>query len=122
MITGRVLEHWNTVSMTYRASVLHQINPIPLISMHPHDTESMDIRKDDAVLIRSRQDEIATHVRVDEAIAVGSLFIHFAFYESAANMLTSDALDSTGKILEFKHAPESIEKTTIRPVHSSYSA
>ena len=121
MITGRVLEHWHTGSMTRRASVLHQINPVPLISMHPEDAESMDIRNDDAVLIRSRQGEIGAQVRVDEAIAVGSLFMPFAFYEAAANMLTSDALDPTGKIPEFKHTPVSIEKTTKRPVRSGYS-
>ena len=121
MITGRVLEHWHTGSMTRRAPVLHQINPIPLISMHPQDAESMDIKNDDAVLIRSRQGELAAQVRIDEAIAVGSLFMPFAFYEAAANMLTSDALDPTGKIPEFKHTPVSIEKTTMRPVCSGYS-
>ena len=81
----------------------------------------MDIRSDDAILIRSRQGELAVQVRVDEAIAVGSLFMPFAFYEAAANILTSDALDPTGKIPEFKHTPVSVEKTTLRPVRSGYS-
>ena len=121
MITGRVLEHWHTGSMTRRASVLHQINPIPLISMHPQDADAFGIRSDDAVLIRSRQGELTAQVLVDESIAAGSLFMPFAFYEAAANMLTSDALDPTGKIPEFKHTPVSVEKTSARPVVSGYT-
>ena len=37
LITGRLLEHWHTGSMTRRASVLDQIEPDPVAMLHPDD-------------------------------------------------------------------------------------
>ena len=123
MITGRVLEHWHTGSMTRRASVLHQINPVPVVSMHPEDASAIGVQPNGstAVLIRSRQGEVTACVQIDEAVAVGTLFMPFAFYEAAANVLTADKLDPTGKIPEFKHTPVSVQKTTAQPVVSGYT-
>jgi formate dehydrogenase major subunit len=124
MITGRVLEHWHTGSMTRRASVLHQINPVPVVSMHPEDASAIGVQPNGstAVLIRSRQGEVTAYVQIDEAVAVGTLFMPFAFYEAAANVLTADKLDPTGKIPEFKHTPVSVQKTTAQPVVSGYAS
>ena len=35
LMTGRVLEHWHTGAMTRRASVLDEIEPEPIIQIHP---------------------------------------------------------------------------------------
>ena len=46
---------------------------------------------------------VAIKARADEGIPVGSVFIPFAYYEAAANMLTNSALDPFGKIAEVKY-------------------
>jgi len=41
--------------------------------------------------------------RADEGTPRGALFIPFAYYEAAANLLTNPKLDPFGKIPEFKY-------------------
>ena len=40
----------------------------------------------------------------------GSIFIPFAFYEAAANLLTNPALDPFGKIAELKYCAVKVSK------------
>jgi formate dehydrogenase major subunit len=42
-------------------------------------------------------------VRRDDGTPRGAVFIPFAYYEAAANLLTNPALDPFGKIPEFKY-------------------
>ena len=42
------------------------------------------------------------------------MFIPFAFVEAAANLLTNPALDSVGKIAEFKFCAAKVEAATPR--------
>ena len=41
--------------------------------------------------------------RADESTPAGAVFIPFAYYEAAANLLTNPVLDPFGKIPEFKY-------------------
>ena len=120
LITGRVLEHWHTGSMTRRATVLHQINPVPLVSIHPEDALILKVESGQPVSIRSRRGQIRAYATVDNSVAQGSVFLPFAFYEAAANLLTSDALDPSGKIPEFKHTPVQLECAQEEPVNSGF--
>ena len=36
LTTGRMLEHWHTGAMTRRAETLNGLEPIPVISINPH--------------------------------------------------------------------------------------
>ena len=58
LITGRQLEHWHTGSMTRRASVLDNIEPEPVASVHPLDLEQLgrDAGRDAHDRVAARQD------------------------------------------------------------------
>ena len=43
------------------------------------------------------------HVRQDDGTPRGAVFMPFAYYEAAANLLTNAALDPFGKIPELKY-------------------
>ena len=103
LITGRQLEHWHTGSMTRRAQVLDAIEPIAMASMHPDDLQQMGLAPGDVVTVQSRRGEVAIHVRRDDGTPRGAVFVPFAYYEAAANMMTHAALDPFGKIPEFKY-------------------
>jgi len=103
LITGRQLEHWHTGSMTRRASVLDAIEPAAAVSMNPLDMRQVGVHAGDNVTVESRRGRIGIMVRADEGVPVGSIFIPFAYYEAAANMLTNPALDPFGKIAEVKY-------------------
>jgi formate dehydrogenase major subunit len=49
-------------------------------------------------------------VRRDDGTPSGSVFVPFAYYEAAANLMTNAALDPVGKIPEFKYCAVSISK------------
>jgi formate dehydrogenase major subunit len=103
LITGRQLEHWHTGSMTRRASVLDAIEPAAAVSMNPLDMRSLHVHAGENVTVESRRGKISIMARADEGVPIGSIFIPFAYYEAAANMLTNPALDPFGKIAEVKY-------------------
>ena len=53
--------------------------------------------------MQSRRGEVVIHVRHDDGTPEGTVFMPFAYYEAAANVLTNAALDPVGKIPEFKY-------------------
>ncbi|WP_167772513.1 formate dehydrogenase subunit alpha [Ramlibacter henchirensis] len=103
LITGRQLEHWHTGSMTRRAAVLDAIEPMATASMNGEDLRALGLAPGDVVTVRSRRGEVALHVRRDDGTPGGAVFIPFAYYEAAANLMTNPALDPFGKIPEFKY-------------------
>jgi formate dehydrogenase major subunit len=103
LITGRQLEHWHTGSMTRRSSVLDALEPMAMASMNGLDLDDMGLAAGDVVTLRSRRGEIALHVRRDDGTPRGAVFVPFAYYEAAANLMTNAALDPVAKIPEFKY-------------------
>jgi formate dehydrogenase major subunit len=103
LITGRQLEHWHTGSMTRRATVLDAIEPLATVSMNGADMMQLGVTAGDVITVASRRGEVGIHVRRDDGTPRGVIFIPFAYYEAAANLITNAALDPVGKIPEFKY-------------------
>jgi formate dehydrogenase major subunit len=103
LITGRQLEHWHTGSMSRRASVLDALEPMATASMGGDDLARLGLRPGDVITLRSRRGEVTLHVRRDDGTPPGAVFVPFAYYEAAANLMTNAALDPFGKIPEFKY-------------------
>jgi len=110
LITGRQLEHWHTGSMTRRSGVLDAIEPIATASMCGADMAELGLQPGDVVTIASRRGSVAIHLRRDDGTPRGAVFIPFAYYEAAANLMTNAALDPYGKIPEFKYCAVSIRR------------
>ena len=110
LITGRQLEHWHTGSMTRRASVLDAIEPMATASMCGADLLEMGLSAGDVITVESRRGRVAIHVRRDDGTPQGAVFIPFAYYEAAANLMTNAALDPFGKIPEFKYCAVAIRR------------
>ncbi|MBC7548345.1 MAG: molybdopterin-dependent oxidoreductase, partial [Polaromonas sp.] len=108
LITGRQLEHWHTGSMTRRASVLDAIEPMATASMCGADLLEMGLSAGDVITVQSRRGQVAIHVRRDDGTPQGAVFMPFAYYEAAANLMTNAALDPFGKIPEFKYCAVAI--------------
>ena len=110
LITGRQLEHWHTGSMTRRATVLDAIEPIATASMCGADLAEMGLAAGDVITVQSRRGEVAIHVRRDDGMPQGAVFVPFAYYEAAANLMTNAALDPFGKIPEFKYCAVAVRR------------
>ena len=110
LITGRQLEHWHTGSMTRRATVLDAIEPIATASLCGDDLRALGLQPGDVITVQSRRGQVAIHVRQDDGTPRGAVFIPFAYYEAAANLMTNAALDPFGKIPEFKYCAVAIRR------------
>jgi formate dehydrogenase major subunit len=108
LITGRQLEHWHTGSMTRRATVLDAIEPMATASMCGADMQRLKVGPGDVITIASRRGNVTLHVRRDDGTPPGAVFVPFAYYEAAANLMTNAALDPFGKIPEFKYCAVAI--------------
>jgi formate dehydrogenase major subunit len=110
LITGRQLEHWHTGSMTRRATVLDAIEPIATASLCGDDLQAMGLNPGDVITVQSRRGQVTIHVRRDDGMPKGAVFMPFAYYEAAANLMTNAALDPFGKIPEFKYCAVAIRR------------
>jgi formate dehydrogenase major subunit len=110
LITGRQLEHWHTGSMTRRATVLDALEPMATASLCGEDLDALGLAAGDVMTVQSRRGQVAIHVRRDDGTPKGAVFMPFAYYEAAANLMTNAALDPFGKIPEFKYCAVAIHK------------
>ncbi len=108
LITGRQLEHWHTGSMTRRSGVLDAIEPTATASMCGADLLALGLKAGDVISVASRRGQVSLRVRRDDGTPAGSVFMPFAYYEAAANLMTNAALDPFGKIPEFKYCAVSV--------------
>jgi len=79
-------------------------------SMCGEDLAKMGLDTGDVITVQSRRGKVAIHVRRDDGTPRGAVFIPFAYYEAAANLMTNAALDPFGKIPEFKYCAVAVEK------------
>jgi formate dehydrogenase major subunit len=110
LTTGRILEHWHTGSMTRRATVLDELQPEPMLSIHPDDMEKYQIKAGDIVQLSTRRGKLKMNASMDNRVPPGVVFLPFCFVEAAANVLTNPKLDPYGKIPEFKFSAAKLEK------------
>jgi formate dehydrogenase major subunit len=90
--------------------VLDAIEPMATVSMHGEDMTQLGVTAGDVITVQSRRGEVVIHVRRDDGTPRGVVFIPFAYYEAAANLITNSALDPFGKIPEFKYCAVKIAK------------
>jgi len=88
--------------------------------MHPLDLAGLGVTPGELVSVASRRGRICLYARADEGTPRGAIFIPFAFYEAAANMLTNPKLDPFGKIPEFKYCAVKVTKGGARPGDPGY--
>ena len=108
--TGRLLEHWHTGSMTRRSYALDAIEPEAYVFLHADDAAELGAADGDYVRVTSRRGSIELKMRISHRETRGSCFIPFHFREAAANVLTIDEIDPTGKIPEYKFCAVRVER------------
>jgi formate dehydrogenase alpha subunit len=110
LTTGRLLQHYHTGSMTRRSKVLNEIKPSGMVELNDIDAQKMNIKDGEKVRVSSRRGTIEIDALVTSRVKQGVVFIPFHFAETAANILTNDALDPVAKIPEYKVCAVKVEK------------
>lgn len=104
LVTGRVLEHWHSGSMTLRVPELYKAFPGAVCFMHPDDAAARDIRRGSEIRVVSRRGEIRTRVetRGRNTMPPGVVFVPFFDASQLINKVTLDATDPISKQTDFK--------------------
>jgi formate dehydrogenase major subunit len=97
--------------MTRRSYALDTIAPRAEVYLNPEDAAGLGLADGSMARVSSRRGTIVLAVRVSHREARGNCFIPFHFREAAANLLTTDEIDSVGKIPEFKFCAVRVEAT-----------
>ena len=103
LITGRMLEHWHTGSMTRRSNVLDALEPEAVATINPISLDEMGVMPGEMITLATRRGQISMIARSDESVPTGAVFMAFCYYEAAVNKLSNAALDPAAKIPEFKY-------------------
>jgi len=115
LITGRLLEHWHTGSMTRRSAVLDALEPVATASVNAKELARLGMRGGDTVRLRTRRGQLQVSLRQDDSTPDGAVFMPFAFVEAAANLLTNPLLDPVAKIPAFKYCAVALEAVEATP-------
>lgn len=112
LVTGRVLEHWHSGSMTRRIKELHQAVPEAYVEMNRVDAEEAGISNGARVKIASRRGEMMLKAVIDGRGKPprGTVFIPFFDESHLVNELTLDAMCNISKEPDYKKCAVKLEK------------
>jgi nitrate reductase NapA len=104
LVTGRVLEHWHSGSMTMRVPELYKAMPMALVFMHPDDAKARSLRRGSEVKVVSRRGEMMTRVETRGRNKPPRGVVFVPWFDSARliNKCTLDATDPISKQTDFK--------------------
>ncbi|PTR14239.1 periplasmic nitrate reductase subunit alpha [Cereibacter azotoformans] len=111
LVTGRVLEHWHSGSMTLRVPELYKAFPGALCYMHPEDARARGLNRGSEVRVISRRGEIRTRLetRGRNRMPRGVVFVPWFDASQLINKVTLDANDPISRQTDFKKCAVKIE-------------
>jgi formate dehydrogenase alpha subunit len=111
LITGRLLEHFNTGEMSRRTTKLSRLRPAAYLDMNPEDAEAAGLGEDDTVRMTSPHGTIKLPLKIEASMQRGYLFAPIHFSESNFNSLMSAVpIDPKARMPALKVVPVKIEK------------
>ena len=104
LVTGRVLEHWHSGSMTRRVPELHRSFPAAVVYMHPDDARERGLRRGQEIEISTRRGAVLSRVetRGRNKMPKGVVFMPWFDEGQLTNKLTLDATCPISKETDFK--------------------
>ena len=104
LVTGRVLEHWHSGSMTMRVPELYKAVPAACVFMNPDDARARGLKRGDEVRVVSRRGEMRSRVetRGRNRMPPGVIFVPWFDAGQLINKVTLDATDPISKQTDYK--------------------
>src|SRR5689334_7674284 len=112
LVTGRVLEHWHSGTMTRRVPELYKAFPEAVCFMHPDDAQEAKLRRGDEVKVISRRGFVRARLetRGRDRPPKGLVFVPWFDESKLINKVTLDATDPISLQTDFKKCAVRIEK------------
>ncbi|WP_338419361.1 molybdopterin oxidoreductase family protein [Cryobacterium ruanii] len=108
LITGRLLEHYQSGTQTRRVWELYDAQPEARLQLHPATAEQLGIGDEAWVEVSNDRGTVRCRAQVSTDIRFDTVFLPFHFSgDQRSNVLTNDETDPISGMPEFK-------KTTVR--------
>jgi predicted molibdopterin-dependent oxidoreductase YjgC len=110
LITGRLLEHFNTGEMSRRTTKLSKLKPAAYLDMNPEDAEEAGLDEGDLVRMTSPHGTVQLPLKLEANLQRGHLFAPIHFSEPNFNSLMSAVpIDPKARMPALKVVPVMVE-------------
>jgi assimilatory nitrate reductase catalytic subunit len=111
--TGRVRDHWHTMTRTALAPELCRHTPEPMVEVHPADAAALGVVNGELAVVETRVGRAIVTAKVTDRQRRGGLFLPMHWTDAYAahgkcNPLIEADVDPTSGQPEFKHTPASL--------------
>ena len=111
LVTGRVLEHYQSGAQTRRVAALNASQPRAYVEIHPTLAERIGVEGLDDISVTSRRGSMRAQARISKDIRPDTVFVPFHFAdEGLVNAVTNAATDPVSGMPEFKVCAVSIRR------------
>jgi len=111
LITGRLLEHYQSGAQTRRVPELVSAQPEVRAELHPATAARLGIGDGDLVHVRNSRGEVAARALLTGGMRIDTVFLPFHFAgRQCANALTEAAVDPISAMPEFKRTAVTVER------------
>jgi len=103
LVTGRVLQHYQSGAQTRRVPELDRLVPDPYVEMHPVLGSRLGVADGDRVRLTSRRGHVEAAARWTDRVRPDTVFMPFHWSGAGSvNRVTTDATDPVSGMPEFK--------------------
>jgi formate dehydrogenase major subunit len=111
LITGRLLEHFNTGEMSRRTPKLSKLRPEAYLDMNPKDAEDAGMDENDCVRMTSPHGSVQLRLQINASLQRGYLFAPIHFIDPNFNALMSAVpIDPKARMPALKVIPVKLQK------------
>ncbi|WP_199425318.1 molybdopterin oxidoreductase family protein [Actinotalea solisilvae] len=123
LVTGRVLQHYQSGAQTRRVRALASAQPEPFVELHPLLAERIDVEDGELVEVTSARGTAVAVAHVTAGARPDTVFMPFHWAgEGSANRLTTDATDPVSGMPEFKVSAVQVRAAAADAPHARRTA
>ncbi|WP_341361311.1 molybdopterin oxidoreductase family protein [Georgenia sp. M64] len=116
LVTGRLLEHYQSGAQTRRVPELAAAQPEPLLELHPDTAARLGVRDGQRVAVDGAGGTVTSRARLTTGIRADTVFLPFHYPGAgSANLLTRDRTDPVSGMPEFKSTPVTVRALEAEP-------
>ena len=114
LITGRLLEHYQSGAQTRRVPELLAAQPRVRAELHPATAARLGIGDGDPVRVRNARGVVEAAALLTDGMRIDTVFLPFHFASThCANLLTESAVDPISAMPEFKRTAVTVERAKL---------
>lgn len=116
LTTGRVRDHWHTMTKTGKVNKLKQHTRNAFLEMHPADAKRLHLAEEELVTVRSARGELRVKLQFSDAIKPGVVFLPMHWGKilgsdlHRVNNITSPLVDPISKEPDFKYCAVAVTR------------